>query len=241
MPRVTTHRGVVLHSIKYGESSMVVYVLTREQGRMSFMLQGVGGGGKRRNTSFLQPMFPISFIAVSIAKAELERIREIDLTFPLKNVPYNITKSTIAIFMAETIYRLVREVEKNVALYDFIEESIRELDGIEDGVANFHLWFLVRIASFLGFHPSNEYINGCYLDIVDGNFSIIRPKHNLVLSPPISQILNMMSTIKSTELGSVRLSRRERSDFLEGLLAYLGYHLDTVHNIKSISILREVF
>jgi len=41
-------RGVVLHTLKYGDSSMVVYLLTDTGGRRSYMVQGVrsrSGGG----------------------------------------------------------------------------------------------------------------------------------------------------------------------------------------------------
>ena len=34
---------------------------------------------------------------------------------------------------------------------------------------------------------------------------------------------------------------RQRVDFLESLLAYYAYHLDTIHTVQSIRILQEVF
>ena len=34
-------RGVVLHTIKYGDSSMVAYLFTDLFGRMNYMIQGV--------------------------------------------------------------------------------------------------------------------------------------------------------------------------------------------------------
>ena len=34
-------RGIVLHTLKYGDSSMVVYLLTGTGGRRSYMVQGV--------------------------------------------------------------------------------------------------------------------------------------------------------------------------------------------------------
>ena len=55
-------RGVVLHTLKYGDSSMVVYLLTDVGGRRSYMVQGVrssrGGGSKM---ALFQPMFPVEF------------------------------------------------------------------------------------------------------------------------------------------------------------------------------------
>ncbi len=37
-------RGIVLHALKYGDSSLIVHLLTDVRGRQSFMVQGVGRG-----------------------------------------------------------------------------------------------------------------------------------------------------------------------------------------------------
>ncbi|MBR1957628.1 MAG: recombination protein O N-terminal domain-containing protein, partial [Tidjanibacter sp.] len=37
-------RGIVLNTLKYGESSMVAHLLTDTAGRKSFMVQGIGKG-----------------------------------------------------------------------------------------------------------------------------------------------------------------------------------------------------
>ena len=42
-------------------------------------------------------------------------------------------------------------------------------------------------------------------------------------------------------LGEIGLNRSQRVDFLQSLLAYYGYHLDTINSVQSIKILQEVF
>ena len=42
-------------------------------------------------------------------------------------------------------------------------------------------------------------------------------------------------------LAEIGLNRRERVDFLGALLGYYGYHLDAIHAVRSVGILREVF
>jgi hypothetical protein len=47
--------------------------------------------------------------------------------------------------------------------------------------------------------------------------------------------------ISPVELGNVKLSRVQRKEFIESLLAHFGYHLDTIPNLQSLRILSEVF
>lgn len=48
-------RGIVLHTIKYGDSSAIAYLFTDVLGRMSYMVQGIrskrGRGNKARFSS----------------------------------------------------------------------------------------------------------------------------------------------------------------------------------------------
>ena len=42
-------------------------------------------------------------------------------------------------------------------------------------------------------------------------------------------------------LAEIGLNRTQRTEFLDAMLSYLGYHLDAVAAVQSVRILREVF
>ncbi|GHV01298.1 DNA repair protein RecO [Bacteroidia bacterium] len=235
-------RGIVLHSIRYGESGLVVYLLTRGHGRMTYMVGGVRSASSKGNkAAFFQPMFPVEFEGLERPGAEMHRMRDLRSPAVLRSVPFDSRKSAITLFMAEVVYRLVREVEPNAPLYDFLESSVLALDGMEEGIANFHLWFLVRLSAFIGFHPGNEYLDGGWFDIAEGLFSARAPSHALALAPRNAELLHLMMEADAAALAAIPLSGQRRSEFLTGMLAYLGYHLDAVHNIRSVEILKEIF
>ena len=157
-------RGIVLHTIKYGDSSAIAYLFTDVLGRMSYMVQGIRSSrGRGNKAALLQPMFLVEFEGVEQPHAQMHRIREMRSLRPLMSVPFDVRKSTISMFMAEVLYRLIREVEANEPLFDFLCEAVLKLDATQEGIANYHLWFLVRLSAYLGFYPGNEYIeNGCF-------------------------------------------------------------------------------
>ncbi|MDR2885237.1 MAG: DNA repair protein RecO [Rikenellaceae bacterium] len=235
-------RGIVLHTLKYGESSMVAYVLTDTLGRQNYMVRGVRSAhGRGSKGALFQPMFILEIEGMELRGAEMHRIKEVRNLVPLASLPFDVRKSTIALFMAETLYRLIREVEVNSPLFDFVYGAVQALDEMQEGVANFHLWFLVRLTSLMGFHPGNEACAGDWFDIREGLFCRHRPEHRQCLSPENAALLDALTTVPVQELHTLPLSRTRRVEFLSAMLDYFAFHLDTIRNIQSVQILKEVF
>ena len=236
-------RGVVLHTLKYGDSSMVVYLLTDTGGRRSYMVQGVRSrNGRGSKLALFQPMFPVEFEGLESSRQQMHRFKEVQGGFVLQSLPFDVRKSTMALFMAEVLYRLVREYdEPNQALFDFVWNSVGALDSMDEGVANFHLWFLANLSRLLGFRPGNDYTPGAWFDIREGLYTPVRPAHPGVMTQECAALLDTMLRCDVRRLGEVALNRERRSDFLSAMLSYFGYHLDAISAVQSVRILREVF
>ena len=166
--------GIVLHTIKYGDTSVVAYILTDTYGRRNYLVQGVKSGkGKGNKAALLQPMFLLEFEGIPSHRSQMDRMKDVRLSHPLQHIPFDVRKSTISLFMAEVLYRLIKEVEPNSPLFGFVRASVMALDQMEEGISNFHLWFLVQLSAFLGFYPGNEYTEGDW-----------RPSHTPAPTPP---------------------------------------------------------
>ena len=122
-----------------------------------------------------------------------------------------------------------------------MKNSVIALDGIDEGIANFHLWFLVQLSAFLGFYPANSYVAGSYFDIIEGGFTLLRPEHNRVIEKQDAELLGRLMGCGVDELGGLHLNRVRRGEFLKALLHYFGYHLDSINKVQSVKILSEVF
>lgn len=235
-------RGIVLHTLKYGDSSMVVYLLTDVGGRRTFMVQGVRSrSGRGSKMALLQPMFPVEFEGLESPKRQMDRFREIRAAQVLQSLPFDVRKSTVALFMAEVLYRLVRESEANEALFEFVWGSVAALDQMQDGVANFHLWFLAHLSRLLGFCPGNEYLPDAWFDIREGLYTKTQPQHVDYMNRQSALMLHTLLECDVRRLHEIGLNREQRVTFLNDLLTYFGYHLDAVSAVQSVRILREVF
>jgi len=121
---------VVLHTVKYGESALVIRGYSDSGGRQSFFLRSVKGP---KNCAAIQQLHPLSIIDArlsSFSKGEMKSISEFSAAYPLNGIRCQLQKSSMAIFMSELIYKTVREVEENRSLYKYITESILALERI---------------------------------------------------------------------------------------------------------------
>ena len=63
----------------------------------------------------------------------------------------------------------------------------------------------------------------------------------MALSPENARILHDMLECDVRYLGEIGLNRTERVTFLEAMLKYYAYHLDSIRSVESLRILQEVF
>ena len=234
-------RGIVLGTLKYGEKGVVVHILTDVAGRQSYMVQGIRPTAKGSKMAMLQPMFAVEFEGMQSTKMAMHRLKDLAPGMVLHSTPFDVRKSTMALFMAEVLYRLVKESEPTSGLFDFVWGSVAALDALEEGISNFHLWFLANLSRPLGFSPDNEYSDGAWLDIRDGHFVANALMPSQSLTPENARILHDMLECDVRYLGEIGLNRKQRVDFLEAMLKYYAYHLDSIHSVESLRILQEVF
>ena len=235
-------RGIVLHTLKYGDTSMVAYLLTDVGGRRSYMVQGVRSrSGRGSKLALFQPMFPVEFEGLESPRQQMDRFKEVRAGFVLQSLPFDVRKSTMALFMAEVLYRLVRESEPNRPLFDFVWGSAEALDAMDEGVPNFHLWFLANLSRFLGFCPGNDYSADDWFDIREGLYTKTRPQHVSFMTQECTRILRDMMECDVRCLAEIGLNRTQRVEFLNAVLVYFGYHLDAISAVQSVRILRAVF
>mgnify|MGYP000562128165 CR=1 FL=1 len=77
-------------------------------------------------------MFALEFEGLTSSRQQMHRFREVQSGIVLQRMPFDVRRSTIALFMAEVLYRLVKESEPDSQLFDFVWESIGALDSMEE-------------------------------------------------------------------------------------------------------------
>ncbi len=149
-------KGIVLHQVKYSDSSNIVNIYTQQFGRMTFMVRGINRKKSSLRTALLQPLSVVEIDFMHHAKNNMHHLREIRVVQPFFDIPFNPVKVSLAMFLVEILHKILHHAEKDEYLYGFLEKSVFDLDKCDQGLANFHLYFLIQLSNQLGFFPNNE-------------------------------------------------------------------------------------
>jgi DNA repair protein RecO (recombination protein O) len=237
-------KAIALHSVRYGEKSIIAYLYSEEFGRITLMVNSAFGKGKSsKKAIYFQPLNLVNIVFYRGTRSHsMGRLREVSFCSSLSNIHSNNTKRAIALFMGEVIYRTVREEERNASLFAFLEYSIQTLEVVEEGVQNFHIIFLAQLSKYLGFYPNGNYsADTPFFDIKSGLFCEIQPEHDSFLSIEQSELLSFALKLNYVEGINIKLNGRQRNSFLESLLRFYSFHNDSVQGIRSLPVLRQVF
>lgn len=234
--------AVVLGVIKYSDKNSIAHVYTRERGRMSFLVpQGSTRGARMRNAAFL-PLSIIEFEAKIVPGKELHSFRDLQRSFPLANLYADPMKSSIALFVSELLSHVIIESESNPALFEYLQTTIRILDSMTTGIANFHICFMYNLSAFLGIQPdASEYQPGDWFDLENGTFSRTIPMGQHKLRPEEAATLALLDRMTFSNLHLFRFNREQRNQILDTILLFFAVHNNTVGTLKSPEILKQLF
>jgi DNA repair protein RecO (recombination protein O) len=234
-------KGIVLHYIKYGETSIIATIYTEKFGRQAYIIKGARSPKSKLKANLFQPLFTLNMEVYHKPGRELQMIREVKNTHPFVDIPFNFKKSTVCLFLAEILYRTLREEEHNPKLFEFIDQNITLFDKADNFLPNFHLTFLLHLSRFLGFYPQDNFSEiECQFDLKEGVFVAAIPVHKYYL--PKQASTDFHALLNSGFNDELHFSSPEMRQFiLDKILEFYHFHIESLGNIKSIEVLREVF
>ncbi|MEN8223747.1 MAG: DNA repair protein RecO [Bacteroidota bacterium] len=235
-------RGIVLHQIRYSESSLIVKIFTRDLGLQSYLVKGARSKRSSMRSSLFQPMTLLDLVVYHREKNDLQHMREAALAEPFHSIASDLRRSSIALFLAEIITKTLKEGEANEDMFDFLASSLHYLDIQSGGLENFHLYFLIQYSRFLGFNPQGkpQGSNACF-DLREGKFVSEQPAHSDRIEGEPGKSFYMLTMASAGGLDKLTIPKSIRDKLLNALIMYYQIHLSGLGTIKSLDVLREVF
>lgn len=234
-------RGIVLHSLKYSESSLIVKVYTETFGLQSYLLKGIRSQKAKTKPALFQPLTLLDLVVYHKEKSTLHPVKEVRLALPTHSTASDIRKSSIALFLSELLYRTIREEETNAALFDFLWDGFVLLDSLEEHVANFHLLFSVKLCRYLGFQPQeNRSEYNRFFHLREGSFHPTYSSPDECLDAKQSAWFYQLVKADLNQVQLLSIPSTARSGLLDNILCYYRFHLPGFRNLKSVEVLRAV-
>ncbi|MDD4227160.1 MAG: DNA repair protein RecO [Mariniphaga sp.] len=239
---LVTTQGIVLHFIRFGDNSIIVNIYTREYGRQAYLMHISRSRRSQGKIGVFQPLFLVDLIAYQKDTREVQTIKEIKNQPVYQNIPFDVVKSTQAIFIAEILSKTLREQESVPDLFEFLTNSILFFDLAEGEIAGFHLWFLIRLTEYLGFKPNIENFGfRNWFDLQKGVVVPYEPSHSYFMHPEATRDFCRITALKINELENMKLSREQRSYLTQKVVEYYQLHFEHLGEVKSLKVLQEVF
>ena len=232
--------AILLHTTRYAENSLIVKAYTQHFGMQAYIINGIRTK-KSSKAAFFQPLALIDLVVSGNERTSLQRISEISIHQPYEEIPYNIVKSTIALFLNEVLLKSLREQHPDEELYSFIKNALGVLDLHHESCANFHIYFLLQLSRYLGFYPQGRHSSETpVLDLQEGRFVGRLPQHPHYLQAQGSAFLSAFLGLGFDSFHEVKMDKTERKQVLQAVVLLYQLHISSFGLLKSLEVLEEL-
>lgn len=241
-----THKtkGIVLRTVKYGETSLVVTVLTELFGVQTYMVNGVRSSkNKTSKANYFLPGAILDMVVYHHEQKNMQRIKEFGWSVLYHQVLSDVIKNSIALYMVELLYKCLKQPEQNADLFLFCEDALLKLDEAnKKSTANFPLYFALHLPQFFGFRINDNYSEStALLDLQEGSFESAIPRHpHFIDGENAFTTSQILKTMHPDELGEIKLNHEVRRKLLLQYQDYYALHIPEFGQMKTLAVLHEV-
>ncbi len=245
MSEIVKDRAVVLRTYEYGETSLIVSVLTRELGKIRLLAKGAN----RKGSPFAGALRTGSIGEIVFYYKQdrgLQSLKEIESRNVFENYVEDLEK--LCIFQAglEVVDRAVIERETDERAFDLLEEFIVTLPGADDAWAVLFALY-VRLLKMSGVYPSTSSCALCGKDLTGGFEAAPRAGRvtcgkcgsgdTIFISAKSAKILSGM---ERGEFEGSTLGAQERKEIGRFLHHLFLHHVEGYRLPNALNILKEV-
>jgi DNA repair protein RecO (recombination protein O) len=246
MPDKLHHtRGIVLRTVKYGETSVIVAIFTELFGLQSYLVNGVRTSSKKGSgkANLFQPSAILDMVVYHNELRQLQRIKEFKWGHVYHHLLSDVKKNAVALFMIELLGKCLKQPESNPDLYHFAEDALLHLDaGSATVAANFPLFFALHLPVFFGLRIQDNYSSTRpYLDLQEGVFTTDAPYHSFMLEDKQAFITSQLLKVQQPEeLEEIKLHHEFRRSLLQAYEKYYILHIQDFGTMRTLPVLREI-
>jgi DNA repair protein RecO (recombination protein O) len=245
MATIHKTKGIVLRTVKYGETSVIVDIYTELFGRQSYLVNGVRTSSKKGmgKANLFQPTAILDLEVYHNELKNLQRIKEFRWGYLYKHIFFDVLKNSVALFMIELLQKCLKQPEANTELFNFAEDAYMKLDESSDTVlANYTLYFSLHLASFFGLRIDDNYSEkNSVLDLQEGFFVNEKPEHYHYLDGKFSFATSqLLKTMQPNELSEIRLNKETRKILLNAYQTFFALHIQDFGAMRSLPVIYEL-
>lgn len=238
----------VLRSMKYGETSRIVTLFTREKGKIAVIAKGARLT-KSRFGATLEPMAHIQAVFYYKPTRTLHTLSETSHLSRFPQVRADLDRLALGFRMIELVYALLPEEEPSAPTFNLLLTILSALDRAEANAANLLPYFQLQLARILGFAPA---IDRAAVEAIPDDGGVLALNSGAVGPSDLAQptlrrgsrtALRAFATCARASLSAV-LHTRIPPDALRELdrlvTDFMQYHVEDAYPVRSSRVLDQI-
>ena len=244
----TTISAIVIGSVPYSDSSIIVRVYTKDSGMLPLFVRRTKSKSKRNTSALWHPLAAINITDLKRkAPTALGTFTEVERAVPAINLLSDPRRSAVAFFIAEFMDKSIGVETPMEDLFGLLWDTIERLEFSEE-ISNLHFYFLAHVVDILGLMPSEIDVENedstLSLNLTTGEWSSSPPSLTLrshFLSVKLAQRMRGVLGMEFDNMRSLNLEKQERKDLLLGMVMFIQLHHAGLKEIKSYEVLETIF
>jgi DNA repair protein RecO (recombination protein O) len=205
---ITTTEAVVLKATKFGDSSKIVRLYTRQYGKLSVIAKGARKPMNRFGSA-LDPMNHVVAVVYKKEHRDLHLLSQCDLLVSHHRLSDDMERMASALSVIELVDAVTHGEERNDLLFAMITRSLEALTTATSNAMNVFYMFEVRLLELLGYKPGfNECVQcGLSLDesVRRGSDVRLHPGKGGALCPRCSERAGGFETLSAGALQTLQM------------------------------------
>lgn len=227
--------ALVLKSIDWKDSSKITTLFTRELGKLNVIARGAKKSGSRYR-GLLESLNLIEVFIYLSPRRELQTLGDVSLEHSFNILRRDLLKTGYAFGVLELLDTFFAFSNPDSTFFDFNKEMLQALEDSDNEQVIFW-YYLLKLASYLGFKPEFTICRKCGIQINDDEvyFSMNEGsvkcrsclpagENNIKISKVDLKNLVRIQQTRHTSIARLGLTSNQRLNFTDFLLQYIQFH-----------------
>lgn len=243
--------GLVVRSMKMGETSKLVTLFTRELGLLKVIAKG-SRSSKSRIGAALEPLTVSRIVYYQKENRELQFLSQADIVEFFPNLPADLEKWGYANACAELVSRSQTGADVIPKLYPILLNTIRAMNAPAAEACVCFWGFQMKLLGIFGVAPNLRRCLNCntansaaqiHFDVARGGFvcnNCAPPFEAQQLSGETLRLLADFQSLPAEKLSRYQISSIARREIEKFFLSYFSFHLEEIASLTALKFLHKI-
>jgi DNA repair protein RecO (recombination protein O) len=248
---ITKTEALVLKSIKFGDTSRIATLYTKNYGKIKVIAKGIRKP-KSRLAGALQTLSHIQIVFYKKQTTEIYLLSQSEILHAYQSLARDFNRYVFASAVLELLDRLIAGEESNPQLFELTLETLSFMEKCPQRSLEKSFWsYTLRLADLLGYKPKLDKCVNCDKPVIE-KLILFSPEKGgiickrcarsdqayLILSKDSVRSALKLQSIKTEDLDTYNIPKEQLKEISSIVLNLLDYHAGKGKDLKSLEFLK---